>query len=404
MSVTTSHSASRVLAWSAACAALGGWLTIMTPSIVTLAFTLEDIASGSTAEYSLIIAMGWAALIASMLGAGRLSDWLERSRGGRKSALASAAPLMIIAAWALTQAHNWWVLALAWVAAQIPAALILVTANAAAGVSAVVDSKKNASGLIGSTALVALVLGSTFIGFIGSGSALAYLAPALLGALLCVPLFLTIDRESHSIVIPPRPTNQRNVRRFFLTAGLFSTATSVTNTYAVPYVENFVSDAGNYQNLALGAVLVSSVISVVMNIVGGRIGYRINAAWVVYTAGLLLVITAIVVLLIGRSALTTVLAAGLLGLGFGLANGTEITIMVSFESNAEHIAANLAALSAATMVPYVLSPLLGSAILSRTGDNGILILFGLSAVVSVIALMVFRSMCIKTVALTWMGK
>jgi len=171
----------------AAAGVLGGWLSVLPPSVLTLALRTDEWNVSAT-MYANILAVGWLAMLISLVVTGRFNDSLEARTGSRLLFVRAGAPLIAVSGvlLAIAPSFNW--LFAVWIFAQIPAAMVVTAALAIGGDASPVNRRGIASGLVGAAPIVALLIGSLLVRVLGDSIALAFAVPALMGAVLAIPL------------------------------------------------------------------------------------------------------------------------------------------------------------------------------------------------------------------------
>ena len=380
----------RAQTWAAAAAALGAWLTVMPGAILTLALTFsEKFDQELTTEYSFIFAAGWTTLIASLFIGGLLVDAMRKRDGGNRVLIIGAAVAMVLISPWLTGATTPMALAFWWCLAQIPAGFIVVVANAEAGLRAVQDPGSNASGIVGASALVSLAVGTAFVSIAGADSEYVFIGPAIVGLLLCLPLIMTIQKDASGI--SATQTKNRGVPRFIVAASLVSFATSTISTYIVPYTEHYVDSGNNAEFLSVSAAMISATLSLIFTVIGGHLSITLKRISLIFNVGASCVAVALVISVVARNAPVMFLAASLMGIGFGLANGVEINAVTRLAAHSTQLATNMGALAAATTLPYVITPTLGLILTVHLKELTVLLLFILGALGSLVAILLFRN-------------
>lgn len=115
---------------AAVAAVLGGWLIVMPGAVLTLALRLGEFGEvTNTTDYPVILALGWLALIVSLIANGKLSDALLKRYSTRRYLLLIAMPILVVAALLLMPATTPEVLGAGWILMQLPAAAIINAGN-----------------------------------------------------------------------------------------------------------------------------------------------------------------------------------------------------------------------------------------------------------------------------------
>ncbi len=373
-------------------AVLGGWLTIMPASVLTLALRMREFdPSGLPTQYSLTLAVGWLIMIVGLIGFGQLGDVMEQRGHSRVVLIRWATPLLPIAGATLMLAPTPSVLTLAWAFAQVPAAAILTSALAISGATVPMQRRGILSGLIGATSIMALLLGSVIVQLLQSNVAAAFLAPAILGALLVLPLALRTPAPLAHIPNDRRvsaPTARRWASAwmvFTVASFLLSWATSATNSYVVLFIDT-VSDISSdaVAGFSTGAVIAATVAAVITSVIGGSLLRGRRSAAVIWVIAAVVVAVALVALLVFPTSVGILTAAIAFGAGFGLANGVELGLLLFVRHEPGRLGRDLGTFTAVTSAPYVLVPATATLFLAADIADGLRQMFALAALLAVV--------------------
>lgn len=376
---------------------LGGWLSIMPPSVVTLALRLREMdPSGLPSTYSVILASGWLACICGLIAFGHLSDLVLRRRGSRRLVIAGALPALGVTSVLLALSPTPLLLGAAWVAAQLPASALVAASSARVADDVPSGRRGIASGLVGGAPILALALGTVIVRAVGDDVAIGFVLPAVIGAVLALPLALSGDnaRQSRSGRTPVRDSRYASGAVLLVGIGawiaflsadfLLSIATSVTNGYLVPYAGSVVGiPADEVAAFTTGVVIVSACAALLASVAAGSVSHSGRAATLIFgLAGLLMGIDLLI--LSARPSATALLICGVaFGAFFGAANGAELAAALALRGAAPTIGRDLGILTAVTSAPYVLVPGVATVLLAGDPVTG---LRGLFAAASPIAL------------------
>lgn len=376
---------------------LGGWLAIMPPTVVTLALRLREFdPSGLPVLYSTILAAGWAAMIVALIGFGRLGD-LVRERTGSRALLARiGAPLMLVtgALLALAPSPGW--LLVAWVLAQAPSAMVITTALAEAGEVVPTRNRGLTSGLIGAAPIVALFLGSAIVTGLSGALPVAFLVSSGIGAALALPLAFVQTPAPEVSASPGSPlssvpghaplTPSRIWVAFLIGSFLLSWATSTANGFLVPYVQNVTDVADDaITRLSTSGVLVATLLATISSIVGGILaGGRRRGAWL-WSLAALACSVGLLVILTTPTTTGVLVTAAVFGIGFGLANGVELGVVLMLRTDPARLGRDLGLFTAVTTLPYVLVPALGTLLLTGSTISGLVELFTLALALALVS-------------------
>jgi MFS family permease len=343
---------------------MGAWMLVMPASTVTLALSVSH-AGGSTRDYSVGLSLGWLTLTVMSISFAALSDRIRARQPRRIGALILVALTACLAvSLVLDAGTSPGVIVVAWIILQIPASAILGAAMSQA--AAVADPRRRGivSGLVGSAALLALMVGAPLA--LAAGPRLSFTAAAIGGSVLLVPLLRLVSRQVPTPVLTaptgavrahPRPGGPWLV---LLGIGFFvSVATAITNSYVVAITSSVLSMGGrevSAESLATLAIVIASLLAVVASIASGAFlptARRTSTAWV---AALILLVASLVLIVAIPSVTTLLIGVAGFGLAFGVINSGELTLALNARPEIEHGGRTVAMFTAATTVPYILVP------------------------------------------------
>lgn len=343
---------------------MGAWMLVMPASTVTLALSVSH-AGGSTRDYSVGLSLGWLTLTVMSISFAALSDRIRARQPRRIGALILVALTACLAvSLVLDAGTSPGVIVVAWIILQIPASAILGAAMSQA--AAVADPRRRGivSGLVGSAALLALMVGAPLA--LAAGPRLSFTAAAIGGSVLLVPLLRLVSRQVPTPVLTaptgavrahPRPGAPWLV---LLGIGFFvSVATAITNSYVVAITSSVLSMGGrevSAESLATLAIVIASLLAVVASIASGAFlptARRTSTAWV---AALILLVASLVLIVAIPSVTTLLIGVAGFGLAFGVINSGELTLALNARPEIEHGGRTVAMFTAATTVPYILVP------------------------------------------------
>jgi MFS family permease len=373
-------------------ALIGGWLAIFTPAVLSLSLRMMEFDSENFLDtYPVALAAGWLTLIASLVFFGALGDRLAQRRGSRALIARWGVALLIIAGVLLAAAPtNQWVIA-AWLFLQIPAAMVISTALAVGGGSATRQQRGVVSGLVGASSIVALLVGSLVIAILADNVGAGILVSTLIGAALAIPLALLKEHPAPSRLEsePPRIARRNGKLTlvwivFLASSFLLAWSTSTTNGFIVALIENFYAfDAADIAATAAIAVALASVAAITASILSGIVAQTPRKAAIQWIAGTLVTAASIFILTFLPQGAWLFIAAIALGLGFGMANGVEVTLTLNLRPSGASVGKNLSLLTSATTIPYVLVPAIAAIALANDTKAGLENLFTLAVVAAV---------------------
>jgi len=343
---------------------MGAWMLVMPAATVTLALSVSQ-SGGSTRDYSIGLSVGWLTLAGMSIAFGALSDRI-RARQPRRIgtlilvALAACLTVSLV----LDAGTSPGVIVIAWIILQIPASAILGAAMSQAASVAEPRRRGIVSGLVGSAALLALMVGTPLA--LAAGPRLSFTAAAIGGSVLLVPLLRLVARQMPTPVLTA-PTGavrahprSRAPWLVLLGIGFFvSVATAITNSYVVAITSSVLSIGGSQvsaESLATLAIVIASLLAVIASITAGVFlptARRTSTAWV---AALILLVASLVVIVAIPSVTTLLIGVAGFGLAFGVINSGELALALSTRPEIEHGGRTVAMFTAATTVPYILVP------------------------------------------------
>lgn len=379
---------------------LGGWLAIMAPAVVTLALRLRDFDStGMPSFYALMLALGWLTMLTALIALGMLGDRLRARTGSRVLLARVAVPLLLMSGVALALAPDPATLLGVWLLAQIPASAVVTTALAESGDHLPAGSRGLTSGLVGAASIVALLLGSVIVRLAGDTTQAGFIIPTVLGAALAAPLMMRVDgpagvaaaadSEATTQAAGVAPEAVRHLLRawpvFVVASFLLSWATSTTNGFVVTFVQ-YLAEAAEDQVAvtATGAVILASGCAVLASLVAGPLLGVHGRAPLTWVTGAVTCSLALLLMIALPTGAVFLAAAAAFGIGFGIANGVELAVILTLRPDADQLGLHLGLFTAATTAPYVLVPAVASAILVDDPRIGVTVLFLAAAIAAAI--------------------
>lgn len=343
---------------------MGAWMLVMPAATVTLALSVSQ-SGGSTRDYSIGLSVGWLTLAGMSIAFGALSDRIRARQPRRIGTLILVAlTACLTVSLVLDAGTSPGVIVIAWIILQIPASAILGAAMSQAASVAEPRRRGIVSGLVGSAALLALMVGTPLA--LAAGPRLSFTAAAIGGSVLLVPLLRLVARQMPTPVLTA-PTGavrahprSRAPWLVLLGIGFFvSVATAITNSYVVAITSSVLSIGGSQvsaESLATLAIVIASLLAVIASITAGVFlptARRTSTAWV---AALILLVASLVVIVAIPSVTTLLIGVAGFGLAFGVINSGELALALSTRPEIEHGGRTVAMFTAATTVPYILVP------------------------------------------------
>jgi MFS family permease len=374
---------------------LGGWLAILPPSVLTLALR-KDEWSVSATTYANLLAVGWLTMLIALVVSGRLNDSLLSRTGSRLLFVRVGAPLIAVSGvlLAIAPTVNW--LFAAWIFAQIPAAMVITTALAVGGDTLPVNRRGIASGLVGAAPIVALLIGGFLVRALSDSLALAFVIPALIGAAFAMPL-MREQSKPREVQNEAKNSNEAEIICvsaaqpvaliwvvFVVGSFMLSWTISTTNGFIVLFAQ-YSTDVVNSEVTATNVVITASALAVIASLIAGLVSKGQPRALFMWVTAAFLCGLALVVLLVSPTIMSLYISATLLGLGFGMANGVELAVVLMLRRARHHLGRDLGIFTAATTAPFVLVPLVASVMVREDTGIGLTSLFALGSAVAIAA-------------------
>lgn len=331
-------------------------------------------------EFALGLVAGLGAAVAMVTNPvfGALSDRTTWAAGRRLPWTAIGAAGGAVSLVLLSVAPNLLVMALGWCLAQL--GLNVMYAALVAVVPDQVPHRQRGlvGGWLGAGQTLGIVAGSGIAAAI-AGTVAGYLVCAGFLLLTTVP-YLLLRRDTVLVVAPP-PVRWRDFwispRRHpdFGWAWLTRFLINLGNSIAIVYLLYFLDDAVGYPDpdggvFVLTAIYAATVLATV--VVGGvwsdRVGRRrVFVCW----AGVVMAVAA-VVLAVWPAWPGAVIAAAVLGLGFGVYNSVDFALLTEVLPTATDRAKDLGVINVANTLPQVLAPALAAPIVTHLGGYPVL--------------------------------
>lgn len=379
-----------------------GWIIVMPATVLNLALRIDEIDSGSgNTSYSLVLSAGWVSLIVALFSMGKLGDLIYNKTDSRKTMIGFGILGTGLLGIALSQANTSIALALAWCLIQFPAAAIITSSLALASQNTS-DSKQGlSSGLAGGAPVLALFIGTLVSSAANPTPANAFLVTSLLGSLIAVPL-LTFRKSSTKSIASISEQHGRLWdtqgstkfwNRFLLAAFLLSCTTSSANGFLLVFATDALGlDSIAASELVTTMVLVASLSSIVSGVIAGKFFITRTHVILAYSVAATLVGTSIGLLVLFPSEGLVLVLGFVFGVGFGTANGLELTMFMRNKNDPADAGRALGLFTGVTTAPFVLVPLFAAFLLRNDGSSGITQLWLAGAVLGLAAgLIMLRS-------------
>jgi MFS family permease len=358
-----------------------GWIIVMPATVLNLALRVDEIDSGhGNTNYSLVLSAGWVSLIVSLFLMGKIGDLVFEKSGSRSTVIGFGILGSALLGFALSQANTTITLALAWCLIQFPAAALITSSLALASQHASESKQGLSSGLAGGAPVLALFIGTLVTSAAGPAPANAFLFTSILGAIFAIPLLMIRKapvKSSASLYLNrgdlwDTANSQKFWNRFLLAAFLLSCTTSSANGFLLVFASDVLGlDSIAASDLVTTMVLVASLSSIVSGVIAGKFLISKKHVILAYSFAAILVGASIGVLILFPSEALVFVAGLIFGVGFGTANGLELTMFMKNQNDPNQAGRALGLFTSATTAPYVLIPLVAAFLLRNEGSTGI---------------------------------
>jgi MFS family permease len=363
---------------------LGLWMGYFGPLQVLLPNQIQDIA-GADKTIALGVVTGVGALVAVLVGpiAGALSDATGARTGRRHTWIAAGAVFGCAGLALLSGQHTLLGLTLGWCVAQAGLNTLQAGLTAIVPDRTPVRQRGLVSGWIGLTQSIGVVVGVLLVTAVVSGAVPGYLLIGALVVLTAVPFVLATSD-------PPPAATPRFSARSLITAFRFSPRANpdfawawatrflvqLGNAMATLYLLYFLRDKVHYEQLFAGQkaddgllilILVYTAATVLTVVVGGVVSDRSGRRKPsVILSGLVMAVAA-GLLAFWPTWTGALVAAAVLGLGFGVYLSVDQALITQVLPSAEDRAKDLGIINIASSAPQVLGPALAAPIVSYLG-------------------------------------
>ncbi|MDO3701809.1 MFS transporter [Micromonospora sp. C28SCA-DRY-2] len=379
---------------------LGVWMAFFTPIQVLLPQQVERIApADKEAALALVTGLGALAAVLANPLAGALSDRTCLRVGGREfgrrhvwtagGALLGAAALALLA-----QQRTVLGVALGWVAAQVCFNAMLASLTAAVPDRVPVTQRGGVSGWVGIPQALGLVLGVVLVTAVVTGNAAGYLAVAAAVLLLALPftLFTTDDPlpRGHRPALRPRallasmwvsPRAHPDFGWAWITRFLVQLGNALGTLYLLYFLTDQVRLADPEGGLLVLILLYTAGLAATAVLAGwlsDRSGRR--KVFVIASGGIMAV--AALLLAVAPVWPMAVLAALLLGAGYGVYLSVDAALITQVLPRATDRAKDLGVINIANSAPQVLGPAISAPLVVHLG--GYPTLYAVTAAVTVL--------------------
>ena len=380
---------------------LGVWMAFFTPIQVLLPQQVEAISPDSKeAGLAWVMALGALAAIVANPLAGTLSDRTSLRLGGRHLGrrhvwTATGAVLGAVSLVLLAQQHTLIGVALAWVAAQICFNAMLATLTAALPDRVPVDQRAAVSGWIGIPQSLGLVLGAILVTAVITGNAAGYVAVAIAVLLLSLPFALLtpddpLTREHRAAwpglvaIVTAMWVSPRRHPDFAWAWGT-RFLVQLGNALGTLYLLYFLSDGVRHPHPEDGLLILILLYTVGMMataVISGRLSDRSGRRKIfVIWSGVVMAVAALI-LAIWPVFAAAMVAAVLLGAGYGVYLAVDAALITQVLPAATDRAKDLGVINIANAAPQVLGPAMSAPIVMYLG--GYPTLYAITAAVTLL--------------------
>jgi MFS family permease len=365
---------------------LGLWLGFFGPLQVLLPNQVQDVAGDGGKTTALAIVTGAGALIAVLVGpiAGALSDATTARTGRRHTWIAAGALLSFAGLALLAGQHTVLGLTLGWCAAQAGLNTMQAGLFAAVPDSTPVSQRGLVSGWVGLTQSAGVVIGVLLVTVVVTGTVSGYLLTGVLVLLTALPfVLLTADPP---VTSAPRFTAATILTSFRLRprenpdfAWAWGTRFLVQlgNAMATLYLLYFLRDEVHYADPDQGLlylILVYTAATVLTVVLGGVISDRTGRRKPSVIVSGYVMAASMVLLALWPTWPGALIAAGVLGLGFGVYLSVDQALITQVLPTAEDRGRDLGIINIANSAPQVLGPVVAFPIVAYLGGYPVLYL------------------------------
>jgi MFS family permease len=355
---------------------VGLWLGVYAPIQVLLPEQAQHLDRASkTLLLSAVMGAGALAALVTNPIAGALSD-RTTSRWGRRhpwtvgGAVLGAGGLAVLAV-----APDAAVMMLGWFLAQAGLGVMLATLTAALPDRVPVAQRGALGGLIGISQMLGTVIGALLVTVLVTGLASGYLACGVLVVLAALTFALFTPDDVLPAALVPKQTVRATLGRLWVSprrypdfgwAWFMHFLINLGNALGTLYLLYFLQDGAHYHDPQTGLLILMAIYGVALAVAGvvcgtasDRSGHRrryvVGAAVVMAVAALLLVIS--------PTWHAALIAAPLLGLGFGTYWAAAPAVLTQVLPAAADRAKDLGVINVATALPLVVAPLIAGIVL-----------------------------------------
>lgn len=367
---------------------LGLWLAVFAPIQVLLPQQAE-LLNKANKELVFGIVAGFGGLVSLVVVPliGFLSDRTTSRFGRRHPWTLAGATIGATGLGVLANAPSVVVMTIGWCLVQAGIGGMLAAVTAAVPDRVPVVQRAQVGGLIGISQMLGTVLGAVVVTMLVSGLQAGYLACAVI-VLTGAILFVLRTPDTQLIAKPVTPTLWISPRRHpdFAWAWAGHLMINMGNAFGTLYLLYFLGDAVRHPSPEDGLLELMVLYGVALTAGAVLFGARSDRSGrrkpYVYGAAAVMALAALI-LVIWPTWAAVLVAAPLLGLGFGTYMAVAIALLTQVLPAATDRAKDLGVLNVANALPQVIAPLLSALILANLG--GYRGLFAVSALATTLA-------------------
>jgi len=370
------------------CANLGLWLAVYAPIQVLLPQQAE-LLNKTNKEFVFGVVTGVGGLVSLFIVPliGTLSDRTTSRFGRRHPWTLAGAVVGAIGLAVLANAPSVLIMTIGWCLVQAGIGGMLAALTAVVPDQVPVEQRAQVGGLIGISQMLGTVLGAVVVTLLVSGLEAGYLACAII-VLVGALFFVWRTPDTQLIVKPVRPTFWISPREHpdFAWAWSGHLMINLGNAFGTLYLLYFLGDVVHYPSPEDGLLVLMALYGVALAAGAVLFGARSDRSGrrkpYVYGAAAVMALAA-VLLVIWPTWAAVLVAAPLLGVGFGIYWAVAIALLTQVLPAASDRAKDLGVLNVANALPQVVAPLLTAGILANLG--GYRGLFAASALATALA-------------------
>jgi MFS family permease len=370
------------------CANLGLWLAVYAPIQVLLPQQAE-LLNKANKEFVFGVVTGVGGIVSLFIVPliGFLSDRTTSRFGRRHPWTLAGAVVGGIGLAVLANAPSVLVMTIGWCLVQAGIGGMLAALTAVVPDQVPVVQRAQVGGLIGISQMLGTVLGAVVVTLLVSGLKAGYLACAII-VLIGALFFVWRTPDTQLIVKPVKPTFWISPREHpdFAWAWCGHLMINLGNAFGTLYLLYFLGDVVHHPSPEDGLLVLMALYGVALAAGAVLFGARSDRSGrrkpYVYGAAAVMALAA-VLLVIWPTWAAVLVAAPLLGVGFGIYWAVAIALLTQVLPAASDRAKDLGVLNVANALPQVVAPLLTAGILANLG--GYRGLFAASALATALA-------------------